>query len=213
MHTKYFVYAWLSTSLILAILGQWVMLVGVVFSIVFLLRGRVAIRATLHPRRVVFLVTLGFGLFFESTAILTGYSTNEFGQSTLFHPDPSLDLIISLFYWIPFSLFWTYLLTRYAYTLRSIILLGGTYGALTEQLFVVPLMLINGNPLGLLVGFYLFGLYGSMMGLIYMIIEHLLPKQQKRTVVQYALPLIVLFPILFLIFALIVEPLKQILGV
>ena len=158
---RFLVWLFLLASGFLVLVGQGVMVMVFAFALLLLKKDKFRLSDTSNTKKKVFFVLLGFSLLFEYGAILTGYSENEFGGGTLFHPNPVLDILISLFYWIPFSLFWTYLLTKYSYTQKSIFIIGGLYGVLTEQLFLVPMLLLTLNPLVFIAAPYLFILYGS----------------------------------------------------
>ena len=148
-----------------------------------------------------FFTVYAFSMLFELSAIATGYATNEFGGGTLFHPEPQMDILISQCYWIPFSLFWTYLFTRYSFSRKSVFWTAGVYGMLTEQLFLVPMLVLSLNPFVLIAAPYVLLLYGSAITAPYLIVESLLPKDKATSKWQYILPSLVLFPLLFVGFA------------
>ena len=193
--------ALLAISILFVLLGQAVMIMGVVFSLL-LLDGRR--HKFITPSRVTvktFFTVYAFSIIFELSAIATGYAKNEFGGGTLFHPDPLMDILISQCYWIPFSLFWTYLFTRYSFSRKSVFWTGGVYGMLTEQLFMIPMLLLTLNPIVLIFAPYVLLLYGSAITAPYLIVENILPKDKPISKWQYILPSLVLFPLLFVIFA------------
>ena len=187
-------------SILFVLLGQAVMIMGVVFSLL-LLDGRR--HKFITPSRVTvktFFTVYAFSIIFELSAIATGYAKNEFGGGTLFHPDPLMDILISQCYWIPFSLFWTYLFTRYSFSRKSVFWTGGVYGMLTEQLFMIPMLLLTLNPIVLIFAPYVLLLYGSAITAPYLILENILPKDKLKSKWQYILPSLVLFPLLFVVF-------------
>ena len=187
-------------SILFVLLGQAVMIMGVVFSLL-LLDGRR--HKFITPSRVTvktFFTVYAFSIIFELSAIATGYAKNEFGGGTLFHPDPLMDILISQCYWIPFSLFWTYLFTRYSFSRKSAFWTGGVYGMLTEQLFMIPMLLLTLNPIVLIFAPYVLLLYGSAITAPYLILENILPKDKPKSKWQYILPSLVLFPLLFVVF-------------
>ena len=187
-------------SILFVLLGQAVMIMGVVFSLL-LLDGRR--HKFITPSRVTvktFFTVYAFSIIFELSAIATGYAKNEFGGGTLFHPDPLMDILISQCYWIPFSLFWTYLFTRYSFRRKSVFWTGGVYGMLTEQLFMIPMLLLTLNPIVLIFAPYVLLLYGSAITAPYLIVENILPKDKPTSKWQYILPSLVLFPLLFVVF-------------
>ena len=194
-------WALLAISILFVLLGQAVMIMGVVFSLL-LLDGRRLKFST--PSRVTvktFFTVYAFSMLFELSAIATGYAKNEFDGGTLFHPDPQMDILISQCYWIPFSLFWTYLFTRYSFSRKSVFWTAGVYGMLTEQLFMVPMLILTLNPFVLIAAPYVLLLYGSAITAPYLIVENILPKNKPKSKWQYILPLLVLFPLLFAVFA------------
>lgn len=134
------------------------------------------------------------------SAIATGYSENEFGGGTLFHPDPQMDILISQLYWIPFSIFWTYLFTKYTYSRKTVLLTTGFYGVVTEQFFMIPLMVFTLNPFVFVAIPYVFLLYSAALVAPYLIVENILPKDRVVSKWQYLLPILVLFPILIVVF-------------
>ena len=187
-------------SILFVLLGQAVMIMGVVFSLL-LLDGRR--HKFITPSRVTvktFFTVYAFSIIFELSAIATGYAKNEFGGGTLFHPDPLMDILISQCYWIPFSLFWTYLFTRYSFSRKSVFWTGGVYGMLTEQLFMIPMLFLTLNPIVLIFAPYVLLLYGSAITAPYLILENILPKDKPKSKWQYILPSLVLFPLLFVVF-------------
>ena len=195
------IWALLTISILFVLLGQVVMIMGVVFSLL-LLDGRRLKFST--PSRVtvkIFFTVYAFSMLFELSAIATGYAKNEFGGGTLFHPDPQMDILISQCYWIPFSLFWTYLFTRYSFSRKSVFWTAGVYGMLTEQLFMIPMLLLTLNPIVLIFAPYVLLLYGSAITAPYLIVENILSKDKPTSNWQYILPSLVLFPLLFVIFA------------
>ena len=195
------IWALLAFSILFVLLGQVVMIMGVVFSLLLLDDRR---HKFITPSRVTvktFFTVYAFSMLFELSAIATGYAKNEFGGGTLFHPDPQMDILISQCYWIPFSLFWTYLFTRYSFSRKSVFWTAGVYGMLTEQLFMIPMLLLTLNPIVLIFAPYVLLLYGSAITAPYLIVENILSKDNPTSKWQYILPPLVLFPLLFVVFA------------
>ena len=195
------IWALLAISILFVMLGQAVMVMGVVFSLLLLVGHRVKFRTPSRVTVKTFFTVYAFSMLFELSAIATGYAKNEFGGGTLFHPEPQMDILISQCYWIPFSLFWTYLFTRYSFRRKSVFWTGGVYGMLTEQLFMIPMLLLTLNPIVLIFAPYVLLLYGSAITAPYLIVENILPKDKPTSKWQYILPSMVLFPLLFTVFA------------
>ena len=188
-------------SILFVLLGQAVMIMGVVFSLLLLDGRRLKFSTQSRVTVRTFFTVYAFSMLFELSAIATGYAKNEFGGGTLFHPEPQMDILISQCYWIPFSLFWTYLFTRYSFSRKSVFWTAGVYGMLTEQLFLVPMLLLSLNPFVLIAAPYVLMLYGSAITAPYLIVENILPKDKPTSKWQYILPSLVLFPLLFAVFA------------
>ena len=111
----------LGLSIFFVLAGQVVMIMGVLFSLLSLFGDKLRFKSSKNLKKKVFLTVYAFAMIFELSAIATGYAENEFGGGTLFHPDPKMDILISQLYWIPFSLFWTYLFTKYTYSRRGLV--------------------------------------------------------------------------------------------
>ena len=195
------IWALLAVSILFVLLGQVVMIMGVVFSLLLLGGRRLKFSTPSRIPAKTFFTVYAFSMLFELSAIATGYATNEFGGGTLFHPEPQMDILISQCYWIPFSLFWTYLFTRYSFSRKSVFWTAGVYGMLTEQLFLVPMLVLSLNPFVLIAAPYVLLLYGSAITAPYLIVENILPKDKPTSKWQYILPSLVLFPLLFAVFA------------
>lgn len=200
MRNIVFVLLLLSAGLLL--LGETVMVMPVLFAVLFLYGAKLQFRSARFLKAKIFCTVLAFSLLFEVAAILKGYGTNEFGGGTLFHPNPGLDILISLLYWVPYSVFWTHLFTRYSYTPKKLFLLGGSYGVLTEQFFFIPLLLFTLNPFVLVAAPYVFVLYGGAIAAPYLILERILPHDKPVDKRQYWLPMVALFPMLAIVFVL-----------
>ena len=71
---------------------------------------------------------------------------------------------------------------------------------LTEQLFMIPMLLLTLNPIVLIFAPYVLLLYGSAITAPYLIVENILPKDKPKSKWQYILPSLVLFPLLFVVF-------------
>jgi len=63
------------------------------------------------------------------------------------------------------------------------------------------MLLLTLNPIVLIFAPYVLLLYGSAITAPYLIVENILPKDKPTSKWQYILPPLVLFPLLFVVFA------------
>ncbi len=190
-------------------------IVGVLFGLVLIFRQKLQEREKRHHKKLaVFAAILIFSLIFEFGAAIEPYAVNQFGGAARFHPEVVPDMLIGLLYWVPFSLVWMLLLSRYKYSAKQIFAIGGIYGALTEQAGLVPLLIISGQAAaGLLTAGILIFLYGSALAAPFMVVEKTLPQKRSTGIWRFILPYLIIFPISVLSFLVFLAPLKAAMGV
>jgi len=195
------IFVLIGISLMFFIIQPSVRLMPLLFGVTFLLQNKLPKFRINHFRPfIVFLFIFSFAMLFELSAAIEPYRINEFGLATRFSEGLSDNMKLGLGYHLPFALVWTWFLFYFRYTVRDVFVIGGTYGALTEQEFFVIKHLIFGNPIFIYTAFVLMLLYGSALTTPFILIKHLLPHDGSRSKWRLILPLLILFPIIWIFF-------------
>lgn len=126
---------------------------------------------------------------FALLVILSGFLTETFAwlgeflqrapEPKLLHPQLIPDLISSVGFYGSWAVAWILLLKRYQFTLPQVFILQGLYGVLIEQRGAVFLTGLSGMPLGLIFWLYVFLVYGSAIGLPYLLTKDQFISQGK----------------------------------
>ncbi len=124
-------------------------------------------------------------------------------ERALFHPDPILDIIISILYYLPLALVSYYVFSKYKYSIKGVFIIGGLYGIMTEQSFSILL------SFNILLWVVVFILYGSFLTIPYVIFQNKFNSDNYATInylkllFAYIIGLIfayILFAIMYTIF-------------
>jgi len=137
---------------------------------------RVPLPAWVHA----LLATLLVGVLTECLAWLGSYLAHD-PQPALLHPQLAYDLLLSPGIYAAWALAWMLAGRHFAYRLRHVFVLQGVYGVFVEQQGAVFLKGLAALPEGLILWLYVFGVYGSAMGLAALLWPpHLLGEGRSR---------------------------------
>ena len=157
-------------------------LIWSVFVIVWLLRRPLArILSPLPAFTALIILFLFSGLI---TEVLAWGSTVWRGGDTpvVFHPQLGVDLTIAIGFYGGLGLGWALLARFFRFTLIETVLCAGIYGILVEQDGMVLLQILQtlprNLPLALLLGAYVFLVYGAFTGIAF---APLAPIQGRRS--------------------------------
>ena len=142
------------------------------------------------------IIGLFSGLLTEFFAILSNLNVPP-EQRALFLPDPLLDMIVSVAYYLPISLAIATFLVKYEMDIKWVFIAGGIYGILTEQNSAIFF------SFSLVFWLYVALVYGSFIALPAAVMRSKLTclrRKQKRTLVLTAFFVITLI-VTFMIFA------------
>lgn len=90
-------------------------------------------------------IGVSLGLLTEIFAIISNSALPN-DKKILLHPDPCIDLLIGCFYYSFVIVTWYFLLQRYSFTKKTVFILSGMLGVLTEQSGAIFLGIFT-NPL------------------------------------------------------------------
>jgi hypothetical protein len=195
------------------------LLIYSLFVVALLNRGRLAAafaRVRL-PGAVKFtLAVIVSGWLTEFFAWLGSYLKHD-KDPALFHPQLIPDLILAIGFYGGWALAWLLVLRRWRFTLRGVFMVTGFMGIFVEQNGAVLAAIIASlaNPLAaFILALYVFAVYGSIMGLPYLLNERDLPATGQRAGwLKYPAILLGMFlgaKLLFLVVALIASALHLI---
>ncbi|MHA1339782.1 MAG: hypothetical protein ACTSRZ_03210 [Promethearchaeota archaeon] len=108
------------------------------------------------------LVGLIFGELTELFAVLSNLHLPP-EERILFLPDPILDLLVAIAYYLPIMIVVAIFLVKFQIDLKFIFILGGIYGVITEQNGAILL------SLNFIFWIYVFLVYGSFISIPYVI--------------------------------------------
>lgn len=168
---------------------------GLIFPIailIYIYRERIKPFFSQIPLSVAFiLLGLFFGLLTEGFAILSNLSIPP-EEKILLHANPFLDLILGVFYYSMFIGTWYLLLRKIKFSKKSVFIISGIFGIITEQsggvLFGIVANPLFGSFMALLVMF----IYGIFPYLAYMLTEKAFPERKKSKIYHFILALIAL---------------------
>ena len=130
---------------------------------------------TIHPRIQLNVthfywkyITLGLacGLFTEFLAVLDNLDSPP-EERILFHPDPAVDLLLGVGFYFFIAVIWGILVKKYAFTEKSILVIGGIWGVIVEQDMAVLLSPFQVGIVGFLFYVFVFLVYGPFMAIPY----------------------------------------------
>jgi hypothetical protein len=113
-------------------------------------------------------ITLGLacGLFTEFLAVLDNLDS-PLEERILFHPDPAVDLLLGVGFYFCIAVIWGILVKKYAFTEKSILVIGGIWGVIVEQDMAVLLSPLQVGVVGFLFYVFVFLVYGPFMAIPY----------------------------------------------
>jgi len=125
---------------------------------------------------------IGFGLFFglltEVFAILNNRQLPP-EQRILLSPNPWLDLVYGVFYYLMLIATWYGLIKAFTYSKREVFVITGIYGIMTEEVGQVFLRIFRVPVIGLLYAVIVSFVYGIFPMLAYMVSEEKLGKPKR----------------------------------
>jgi hypothetical protein len=142
-----------------------------IFVVTYLVRRRAAripepdARASAWPFG---LAIVGGGLQLESLAWTTNF-LNCAPQPSLMHPQLLPDLALGLAFYGGWAIAWVVLLRYFSFNLPQIFCAQGAFGVLIEQRGAIFLGGLAVMPFGLLLWTYVFLVYGSVVGIAYLL--------------------------------------------
>lgn len=105
-----------------------------------------------------------FGLFTEFLAILDNLDVPP-EEKILFHPDPVTDLLLGVGFYFFIAVVWAVLIKKYAFTEKSIFVIGGIWGIIVEQDMAVLLSPLQVGIVGFFFYLFVFLVYGPFMAI------------------------------------------------
>lgn len=100
-------------------------------------------------------------------------------EPALFHPQLIPDLLLGIGFYSGWVLAWWIVLRRWHFSVLEVFVLQGLYGVVFEQDGAILLLGISQFPLGLVFWLYVFLVYGSTMGLVYLPFRARTEKQKS----------------------------------
>jgi hypothetical protein len=113
---------------------------------------------------------LFFGLLTEVFAIVNNRHLPP-EKRILLSPDPTLDLLYGVFYYLMLIVTWYGLIKAFTYSRREVFVLSGIYGILTEEVGQVFLRIFQAPVVGLLYALIVSFVYGIFPMLAYLVSE------------------------------------------
>ncbi len=152
---------------------------GIIFPVailVMILKDRIKYFFTRFSAGISFIgLGICMGLLTEFFAIISNSNLPN-NQKILLHPDPYIDLLIGLFYYSFIIITWFLILRRYSFNKKTVFILSGLIGVLTEQsgsifleIFLNP---ISGIPMAIIIAC----IYAIFPTIAYTISEEQFPK-------------------------------------
>ncbi len=156
---------------------------GVIFPLaiaIILLRERIHPWLMRFSARVVFIgVGISMGLLTEMFAIISNSALPN-DKKILLHPDPCIDLLIGCFYYSFVIVTWYFLLQRYSFTKKTVFILSGMLGVLTEQSGAVFLGIFTNPLLGVPMALIIACVYAFFPTVAYVLSEQQFPSTRLR---------------------------------
>lgn len=114
------------------------------------------------------LFVLFVGLFTEALAWGNNYFAKR-ASPALFHPQLIFDLLIGVAMYGAWAFCWGILIKRFRYSILEVFTIQGLYGVLLEQKGLIFIQGLLHLPLGFLMWLYVFVVYGSIIGLAFIL--------------------------------------------
>ena len=127
---------------------------------------------------LVFMVLVGF--LTETLAWLGNYLARA-ENPALLHPQLAYDLLLSPGIYAAWAVGWVIVTRRWRFPVAEVFVVQGIYGVFLEQQGAVFRAGWDTMPLGLLLWLYVFVVYGSAAGLVYLPFERALTSSHART--------------------------------
>ncbi len=127
-----------------------------------------------------------FGLLTESFAILENIN-KPMTERILLHPDPLHDLLMALFYYSLFIITWYLILRKIRFSKRSVFIMSGIFGVLSEQGGAIAYGVVADPFLGTLMALLVMSVYGVFPLLAYMITKGRFVGGKKPHIKHYAI--------------------------
>ena len=185
------------------------LLIYTIFVIIYLSGASLspAIRGINFPLWLFFLLlVLASGWLTEVLAWYNNYLAGA-TEPALFHPQLFYNLLLATGFYLGSGLAWLLLIRKYRFSLPAVFIIQGVFGVFFEQNGAVFYQCLAGLPAGLLLWGYVFLVYGSFMGIPYLLAgdgikQAVLPQRWW----QYPLALGVIWFVILLVFYLWATP-------
>lgn len=139
------------------------------------------------------IAVIGSGLVVECLSWSNNYMKCA-PTPALLHPQLFADLLLAIGFYGSWALVWSWLIRRYHWTLKQTFVIQGLFGILIEQQGQILLLGLTTLPIGLIFWLYVFLVYGSVMGIAYLMANPSRPLRRgarHRGYVEAALALAV----------------------
>jgi hypothetical protein len=125
-------------------------------------------------------VGLLFGLCTELLAVYDNWDVPP-EEKILFHPHPGIDLLLGVGFYFFVALMWAILVREYAFTVKSIFVIGGIWGIAAEQNLAVLLSPLSlGIVLGLFSYAFVFLVYGPFMAIPALFFKEAFDAEERK---------------------------------
>jgi hypothetical protein len=168
---------------VVAIRSNPMLLIFPMWIVTFLSKERLRRLVQPLPLSVSFIgAGLFFGLLTEIFAILNNLHLPP-ERRILLSPNPALDLIYGVFYYLMLIVTWYGLIKAFTYSRTEVFVITGIYGIMTEEVGQVFLRIFQVPVLGLLYALIVSLVYGIFPMLAYMASEEKLTRAKRGNVV------------------------------
>ncbi len=154
------------------------------FLFVYSIRSRIQLSLNNFYRKYIVL-GLFFGLLTEGLAILDNLDSPP-EERILFHPDPGIDLLLGVGFYFFIAVVWSVLVKRYAFTARSIFVIGGIWGIVVEQDLAILLSPLTYGAAGFVMYLFVFLVYGPFMAIPVLFFKDLSELERKQRKLHHA---------------------------
>jgi len=154
------------------------------FLFVYSIHSRIQVNPNNFYRKYIFLGLL-FGLFTEGLAILDNLDSPP-EERILFHPDAGIDLLLGVGFYFFIAVVWSVLVKKYAFTERSIFVIGGIWGIVVEQDLAILLSPLTYGAAGFVMYLFVFLVYGPFMAIPVLFFRDLSTLERKQRKFHHA---------------------------
>jgi hypothetical protein len=127
-------------------------------------------------------IALGL-LFGLCTELLAVYDNRDIPpeEKILFHPHPAIDLLLGVGFYFFIAVMWAVVVKKYAFTVKSIFVIGGIWGIVAEQNLAI---LLSPLSLGIVLGLFSYGfvflVYGPFMAIPALFFKEAFDTEERK---------------------------------